>query len=105
MHCYRCHTYFAESFDQSWDNACPRCGCLAWLHRGMDVSVQVVDVQRLESGAFGANVRLGADVRGMAEVAETVRGGDMVQCRVVQIDFEDRRVWLQQLHLERRLLG
>ena len=85
--------------EETWDNACPRCGCLGWLHRGMVVPVRMESIRPYDGPvwSYAARVTLGDNVRGIAGLVTAAQQGDLIRCEVTQVDHKDQRVELKEV--------
>ena len=99
MFCHRCGLRFESLPEETWDNACPRCGCLAWLHRGMVVPVRIESIRPYDGPiwSYAARVTLGDNVRGIAGLITSAEPGDEMRCEVTQVDHAGRRVDLKEV--------
>ena len=98
MLCFRCKNRFDATAEQSWDNACPKCGCLAWLHRGLIVEARVTRIQPYEGSvwSYSARVAFGDNIQGIAGLKTAASVGDTIRCKVTQVDHQLKLVMLDQ---------
>lgn len=94
MLCHRCQHEFADSGAKTWENACPRCGALAWL-RCKEVVQVVVDSPRAITGRYGFKGVLGDGVAAFVQSRSPLVAGQAVSAVVLQVDHEERWVGLE----------
>ncbi len=94
MLCHRCQQEFADSRAKTWENACPRCGALAWL-RCKEVVQVVVESPRAFTGGYGFECVLGDGVAAFVQSKSPLVAGQTVSAVVLQVDHEQRWVGLE----------